>query len=130
MKVEIMNRQSILNILIGLLVIITFAFLIFIFRNLKFKKHLNNLLENRIEERTRELHLSRDELLTALKEREIMMHRVSDSIKETISTVNGLCFVGIKESVDPTARFYMDRISNENNQLNVQLKHLSHPLMS
>lgn len=126
LKEEIINRQSILNIMTGLLAIITFTFLIFIFRSLKFKKHLNHLLENRIEERTRELHLSRDELLTALKEREIMIHRASDGIKETISTVKGLCFVGIKESVDPTARSYMDKISHENNQLNVHLKYLSH----
>ena len=124
LKEEIINRQWILNIITGFLGFMTLTFLIFLFRNYQQKKNLNLMLDKKIEERTRELELSRDELLNAFKERDILIYRASEGITETINTIKGLCFIGIKDVSDPVARSYIDKIDKTSHHLASHLKSL------
>ena len=124
LKEEMINRQWILNIVTGFLGFMTLTFLIFLFRNYQQKKNLNLMLDKKIEERTRELELSRDELLNAFKERDILIYRASEGITETINTIKGLCFIGIKDVSDPVARSYIDKIDKTSHHLASHLKSL------
>ena len=122
LKEEIIERQRILNLIVGFLIFISIVFLIFVFRNLQLKKNLNRILDKKIEERTRELVLSRDELLKTLQERDHRIHRASEDITETINTIKGLCLNGMKEFSDPSLHVYMDKIGKTSHHLASNLK--------
>ena len=110
LKEKIIDRQGILNFLTGLLGLITLTFAIFIYRSYRQRKKMNVILEQKIKKRTQELELSRNELLTAIKERDLVIGRVAEGVSETINTIKGLCLTGGKEVSDPVACSYMERI--------------------
>ncbi len=113
----IIARQRFLNIFIGiiaaLLVIITFILI----RTNHHKKLMNDLLEQRVKERTKELEINKDLLQRSLNERDIQMQRLSGDIKRTMATIKGLCFLGMKDKEQPTSSQYMDKIDSTSDQL-------------
>ena len=113
----IIKGQRTLNVVVGLLAIMTFAFSLVMFRNYRRKKHLNTLLETRVRERTQELERSRKELLRILKERDQMLERLSKGINETINTITGLCLTGREEVVEPVSQSYLRRIDRSSRRL-------------
>lgn len=124
LKEEIIYRQWVLNIVTGFLGFTTLALLIFVFRNYRQKRSLNVILDRKIKERTHQLELSRDELLKAFRERDILITRASDDINETLSTIRGLCLTGAKDVSDPAALLYMDEIDKTSHHLARNLKSL------
>lgn len=124
LKEEIIYRQWVLNIVTGFLGFTTLALLIFVLRSYRQKMNLNVILDKKIEERTRQLELSRDELLKAFRERDILITRASDDINETLSTIRGLCLTGAKDISDPAALLYMEEIDKTSHHLTRNLKSL------
>lgn len=124
LKEEIIYRQWVLNIVTGFLGFTTLALLIFVFRSYRQKMNLNVILDKKIAERTRQLELSRDELLKAFRERDILITRASDDINETLSTIRGLCLTGAKDISDPAALLYMEEIDKTSHHLTRNLKSL------
>jgi hypothetical protein len=97
--------------------LITVAFLIFLYLDYRRKRDLNIMLDQKIKERTRELESSRDELMRAVKEQDLRIHRASKDFSETMSTIKGLCVTGMIEVTDPTACSYMKMIDKSFVQL-------------
>ncbi len=120
LKEEAITRQQRLNLITGLLGVITLVFSIFLFLNFRRKKRLNILLERKIRERTLELELSRDELLKVIREKDAKIYRATGMIADSVNTIEGLCVTARKETSDPVTRSYLrmilktsDRIAND-----------------
>jgi hypothetical protein len=80
------------------------------FWNLRRKRKLNVLLEKKITERTRELELSRNELLRHLQEMNLRAERVSGFLKDSMNRIEGLCSTGLQDAPDTTTHSYLRRI--------------------
>lgn len=113
----VIKGQRTLNVLVGLLGLITLAFSVVMFRNYRIKKQLNILLERRVRERTQELECNRKELLAILNERDLMLERLSRGITETINTITGLCLTGREEVLEPVSQSYLRRIDRSSRRL-------------
>ncbi len=110
LKEEAITRQQRLNLITGLLGVITLVFSIFLFLNFRRKKRLNILLEQKIRERTLELELSRDELLKVIREKDAKIYRATGMIADSVNTIEGLCVTARKEISDPMTHSYLGRI--------------------
>lgn len=122
LKEEIIRHERVKNRILILLAAVFAGFIGLLFRNYRQKKNLNTRLERKIAERTQELRHSRDELLTTLQERDVMFHRASQSVHETMKTIRGLCFAGMKEITDPLAVAYIRKIDSSSGQLSNQFR--------
>jgi tetratricopeptide (TPR) repeat protein len=112
LKEEIIYRKTIVNILAFAFGLIMLIFLITILKGYRDKKNMNFLLDQKVEERTRELHVIRNKLLHALGERDARInHRLND-ITETVKSIKGLCYLGMKDVSEPIALSYMQKIDN------------------
>ncbi|HTF31581.1 MAG TPA: hypothetical protein VK625_22140, partial [Flavitalea sp.] len=122
LKEQIVNRQIILTVVSGFVGLITLLFSVFLYKSYRRKKNLNVLLELKIKERTWDLDVSRNELLTALREQDLMITSATDGAVETINTIKGLCLTGMRELTDPNARLNMERIKTISGRLDRYLK--------
>jgi tetratricopeptide (TPR) repeat protein len=122
LKEEIINRQNVLNVVSGLLGLLMMAFIILLFRNYQNKKSINILLNDKIKERTRDLELNRNQLVTTLRERELAVNRDLREINKTLMTIKGLCFTGIKDVSEPVAISYIKRIDQTSSNLSGYLQ--------
>lgn len=109
---EVIVRREILIVVFGLLGVITFAFLLFLFRSYRDKRRINRILDQKVWARTRELDMNRSQLLRELSEKDIVIQQVCGGITETVSTIEGLCFVATKEIGNPVADIYLKKIYN------------------
>jgi tetratricopeptide (TPR) repeat protein len=110
LKEEIIRRQTNLNIVTGLLVLITTALFIFVFRSFLQRKNLNAVLEKKIKERTLELELSSNRLFKVVIEKDLQIHRASQVLAATANTIEGLCKTATRDISDPIALSYLNRI--------------------
>ena len=110
LKEEIIRRQKLLNIAIGLLGVTLVGFILMLFRNYDGKKKLNGLLVEKVRERTLQLEASQTDLLKRVTERELEIQRLSSITMETMRTAKGLCYAGGRELADEKARMYLVRI--------------------
>jgi tetratricopeptide (TPR) repeat protein len=117
LKEEIIHRKSIVNILAIAVGIIMSIFLITILKSYRDKKNMNILLDRKVEERTRELHDIRNELLHALGERDARISHTLKEIAETVNNIRGLCFLGMKDVSEPVALSYMRKIDKVTSRL-------------
>lgn len=107
---KVIRQQDGINLLISLFSVMLMFFLIFFYRGYQMKKNINNLLEKRIGERTRELEDSRDSLLRLLYEKDLLIQRILQAFSNTRKTIEGLCANGGLESVHPSEIGYHGRI--------------------
>ena len=119
---EVIYRKDIINSIVVLLAIISLAFVIFLWYFYKQKRNLNFLLERRIAERTQELQSSRDELIKAFREHDLLSQRTSYGVNEALKSIKGLCVTGMKEISDPLALTYMKQIDSTSRRLDKLLK--------
>jgi hypothetical protein len=108
---EIIQRRGILSVVLALLVIVSFGFLLLLFRGYRSKRNVNKTLELKVGERTHELEVSRTALLRELKAQEIIMHQASEGIRDARRSIEGLCFIAAKEIGSPVADLYLRRIN-------------------
>ena len=110
LKEQVIARQQILNAVTGLLVLITGAFLFFLFQNYRKKKKLNIVLDQRVKERTHELEVSRNILLSQLRQKDLIISRISGRVREQVRTLKALHSTAMGELSDPIALQYIQRI--------------------
>lgn len=78
---------------------------------------MNILLDRKVEERTRELEIIRNALLHALGERDVKINDTHNDITQTVNSIKGLCYLGMKDVSEPVARLYMKKIENMTSRL-------------
>ncbi|MGC1242343.1 MAG: tetratricopeptide repeat protein [Chryseosolibacter sp.] len=110
LKEELIRQERGKNKVLVLLAVLFAGFLFLVLRAYKYKRKLNSRLERKVFERTQELQRSRDELLTALLESDVIFRRASEQLGATLTTIKGLCCTGMKEIPDSTAQEYLRKI--------------------
>jgi tetratricopeptide (TPR) repeat protein len=119
---QVIKHQRMLNLLSTVIIFLSAAMVIFFFMNYRKNKALNELLDKKVTERTKELENSRDELVTSLKQQEIKLQRAFAGIGEKLNTLKGLCLVARDELGDPVAAVYLDQIENTSMQIKSYLE--------
>jgi hypothetical protein len=122
----IIHRQRLLNIVTGLLALVTLVFAVFIFLSYRRKQHLNKLLEEKVRARTMELEHSRDEMLRMLEEKDLRMRHASVAIANSVNSIEGLCLTGRKEIAHPMADSYLKRIKHISSGIVMSLRESLH----
>lgn len=108
----IISRQAVINRLILVLALISLGFVILVYRNFQQKKRLNELLDKKLEERTRELKRSHEKLLKGFEEQGLLNSRTVAVFNEAANGIKRVCSVGLKEVSDPVARSCFERIDH------------------
>jgi hypothetical protein len=114
---DIISRQRSLNVVVGIISILSIALVIALVQNVKQKKRVNALLEQKVRERTIELELNHSELLKALEERNLQMRRISSEIKSSMATIKGLCKLSTQDESVVNAGQYIDKIEKATDNL-------------
>lgn len=118
---EVIFRKNISGI-VFLLALLSLAFVMLLWCFYTQKRDSNVVLEKKIIERTRELKASREELLKAFREHELLLQRTSYGVNETLKSTTGLCFTGMKEIPDPLALSYIKRIDSTSRRLGMLVR--------
>lgn len=117
LKEEIIYRKTIVNILASSFGLVMLIFLITSLKGYRDKKNMNLLLDQKVEERTRELQVIRNELLHALGERDARINHTLSDITEAVKNIKSLCYLGMKDVSEPIALSYMQRIDKVTGRL-------------
>jgi tetratricopeptide (TPR) repeat protein len=104
----IINRQRKINTLF--LTLISVSLVIVLCRNWMHNRRLNLLLDQKVAERTKQLHSMNDKLVSACQECDLMLKRKSKIYHELINRLESLCQICLKEVADPMARAYILKI--------------------
>lgn len=119
---EIVNRQRRLNIFAAIVVLLAVATIIHFYKTCRRRAALNALLDRKVKERTDQLEANREQLMSALREQDLMVKRLSSIIHEKVNTVRGLCLLARGEVADPVARSYVDKIGETSMQMEACLR--------
>ncbi len=111
LKEEVISRQRFLNVFIGIVSVLLVALAIVLLRSNRQKKFMNKLLDEKVKERTQELEMNRDILQRACEERDILIHKTSIDIRNSLATLKGLCSLGLKDIEDPRAQQYINKMN-------------------
>lgn len=84
-------------------------------------KTINNDLENRVEQRTRELTEANVELIKSNEELDMFIYRASHDIRGPIASILGLCKVAQLDIKDETALSYIQMLNQNSEQTNKRL---------
>ena len=96
LKDEIIIRQRWLNVLAGMAAALLILIIYILYRSNKQRKIANQLLDQKVAERTKELELSYEELRRALEEEEMTIGKTLADIKRVVATMQGLSFLALK----------------------------------
>lgn len=125
LKEEIIRHERVKNNILIVLGLLCAVLLILLYRDYRRKKSVNFRLEKKVIERTQELQRSRDEMLVTLKEHDMILHRTSKHLRETVTTIKGLCRAGINDISDPTAIRYIRKIESSSGQLEKRIQEVA-----
>jgi len=114
---EVIFRQRFLNAFIGIIAVLLVILAIVLIKNNRQKRLTNQLLEQKVKERTKELEHNRDALKRSLDERTIVFQKVSTDIKSSLATIKGLCSIGLKDLDAPDTGQYIRKIDVTSDQL-------------
>jgi len=117
LKEEAIRRQTMLNISISLVTLCFVVIAVMLFKSNKQRKTINELLEIKVKERTKELELNKNELLKAYKEQDSLMTKTAQDIRSSLATIKGICSVGLKDITDSNARHYIQEVENTSESL-------------
>lgn len=107
---EIIRRQKSFNVLLVLLIVVSILLMLLLLFHYRKNKKINIILDEKVRERTRELEVSRNHLVTELKQKELMTDRFHRGICENIDRLKRLRSDSLKDVSDPIALEYIRRI--------------------
>jgi len=114
---DTINRQRVLNVVIGLVAVLSVVLVFVLVQNVKNKKHANVLLEQKVKERTMELEVNHNELLKSMEERNQQIKRISAEVKSSMATIRGLCKLSLQDVSVVNAGQYIDKIERASDHL-------------
>ena len=114
---EVIYRQKIANASFGAIAFLVIIIAVILAKSNNHKQHRNELLDERVTERTRELEMNRDALQRAWQERDALISKASSEIQSSIATLKGLCSLGAREIDHPKATEYWKQLDNTSNGL-------------
>ncbi|MBT1705320.1 tetratricopeptide repeat protein [Chryseosolibacter indicus] len=102
--------QRWVNILIGVIAFALLIVIMLLIRINKTRKTINEALEKKVQERTKELQQSRDSWHKAYEVKEQLIAKATTEIKSSIATLKGLSTLGLKQFKEPDAIQYMQEV--------------------
>jgi hypothetical protein len=125
LKEEVIRRQNLLNASVSVIAVVLIVLAIVLLKNNKQRKMINELLELRVKERTKELELNRNELQRSVSERDLLIEKTAQSIRSSLASIKGICEVGLKDISEPSARLYIQKVEETSDSLSNTLNALS-----
>jgi len=114
---EVITRQRALNIVIGIVAVLSFAIAVVLTQNVKQKRLANLLLEQKVKERTTELETHHLNLLKSLDERNQQVKRITSEIKSSMATIKGLCQLSLQDGSVSNRGQYITKIERASDTL-------------
>ena len=103
---EGIRTQKILNLLTGAVALLTMVLVFVLFKSNRRKQRINEILEWRVKERTRELERNRDELKHSHDEKVMVLKKVSSDLTSSWATLNGLSLLAAKDLPEEQAVYF------------------------
>lgn len=107
LKTEIINRQTITNMLMLVIVALLSILILLLFRSVQNKKNLNMQLEKCVQKRTLELSKSRNMVVTMSAGMEQRIEKASGQLTDAISRMNALSQLALNDINDERQREYV-----------------------
>jgi hypothetical protein len=126
LKEEVIKRQNLLNVSISAVAIVLIILAVVLVKNNRQKKSINQLLELRVKERTKELEINRIELIRACSERDLLIEKTTQTVRSSLASIKGICEVGLKDISEPGARLYIQKVEETSDTLSNSLNALLH----
>jgi hypothetical protein len=117
LRENVINRQRLLNVIVGLVAFLSIILIFVLIQNVKQKKLANSLLEDKVKERTIELELNHNLLLKTMQERNVQFQRMSSEIRSSLATIKGLGVLVSHDVGTIDASNYLAKIEETSNNL-------------
>lgn len=114
---DIIERQRTINVVIGIVAVLSAGFVILLVETVRQKKHANVRLEEKVFERTIQLENQHNLLRKSLQEREIQLERMTNDIRSSLATIKGLGLLVLHDVNMLNASTYVDKIEETSNSL-------------
>jgi hypothetical protein len=101
LKEATITQKNHLNVAISLVVVVLLLLGLLLLKRNREKRKINHLLELKVQERTKELEVNRNDLLKACKQRDLLIGKTAENIRGSLASIKGICNVGRKQVVDP-----------------------------
>jgi tetratricopeptide (TPR) repeat protein len=118
---DVIAQQRALNIVIGIVAVLLIALVFTLTLNVRQKRMANQLLDQRVKERTSELEANQIALAKSLEERNLQMKRISNEIKSSLATITGLCKLSTQDVNVINAGQYIDKIEKASHNLQLDI---------
>jgi tetratricopeptide (TPR) repeat protein len=115
---KVIVGQRLLNMMIGGLAIMLIALVLLLIRSNRRKQWINQLLEEKVKERTRALEESYNGLLGTINARDQVIENKAKDVNRVMTTLKSICAVGLKDIQDPLARRYIEELAKTTETLN------------
>jgi len=103
---QALAQQQILNLLIGAVAILIITVIVILIKVNRKKQVINELLNQRVKERTKELEQNRDKLVHTHNEQAIVLKRVSSDLVASLATIKGLSDIAYAELPEHEAMYF------------------------
>lgn len=130
LKDKIIVRQNLLNLLAGIAAILLILIVWILYRNNKQRKITNQLLDQKVKERTRELESSYNQLRNRLEEEDLTVKKAMADVRSAVATMKGLRSLAIRENVNSESVKQMELLDLMLGRLVEALKGVSEPVVN
>ena len=114
---EVISRQRALNIVAWLVAALSIILVFVLIQNVRQKKRVNIVLEQKVKERTIELELNHNLLLKTMQQRNVQFQRMSSEIRSSLATIKGLGVLVSHDVGTINASNYLAKIEETSNNL-------------
>lgn len=122
LKDEVITRQIWLNVLAGVAAILLIIIVYMLYKSNIQRKAANELLDQRVVERTKELEISYEHLRKTLEEGDLTLEKTAADIRSSIATMRGLTTLALREAKNPETVTRIQKIEEAINTLSETLK--------
>ncbi|MDH5476274.1 MAG: tetratricopeptide repeat-containing sensor histidine kinase [Cyclobacteriaceae bacterium] len=113
---EITERIQQIYLLAGT-VLLALVLVLFVYKNNRLRKRINDKLDNLVKERTKNLHNSNAALIDSRTELDNFIYKTSHDIQGPLTSLRGICEVGLLDVKDETGRLYLTKLGDTAKQL-------------
>jgi signal transduction histidine kinase len=111
--------------MLGIILILVSIVLALTYRSLTYRRRINKRLDQMVQQKTKELRDTNEELIRSRKELDSFLYRTSHDIRGPIATLMGLTKLARLEAQDHLMQSYLEKIEFTGNKLNAVISRLT-----
>jgi len=111
--------------MLGIILILVTIVLALTYRALTYRRRINKRLDQMVQQKTKELRDTNEELIRSRKELDSFLYRTSHDIRGPIATLMGLTKLARLEAQDNLMQNYLEKIEFTGNKLNTVISRLT-----